>query len=535
MDIDQVTVESEQELEKAPQSKFVSSGLAEFLSQMEREVLPEEKIRLALQYMRSAISQTGTPRFKDFWEARRLCLPFFKENLNPKVRVLLWGEYIELSGEARQIKEILDEQSSFAAEQIDLAIGALEQDLEELPQLLDGAHDLGIPDSCSTLLRKRDLYSQMQKELNLLNAMASKINALRKEVVKTEMRVRYKNRFFDRLSACGDKIFPKRKDLIRQISEEFSLDVGGFLSDYFEGNTERHPPLFILKDEIKALQWMAKELTLNTHVFTETRLQLSKCWDALRELEKERKKDLVHKKQIYKQNFDLISDKIRLFEQYCLSEEVAAEEFHQRTDEVLREISELELGRDEVRMLRDDLHKARRPVLDKERDLEQERARKEKEEEQKRQQRVIDFKAQLTLLIEDNQHLDMQDLSDKRDQLYAEFERLSLNKAERQVFERLFKQVKDQINERKEKAVMALSAGDLQALSQLKVALQERREQRQEIRDQLEQYRKALGGSGLDFEKAIAFSDLVELEKGRLEKTNLAIQEIEDKISEIEQ
>ena len=70
--------------------------------------------------MRSA-PQPQSPHFKDFWEARRLCLPLFKENMNPKSRSLLWAEYIEISAEARKLKEILDEQSPFAVEQIELA------------------------------------------------------------------------------------------------------------------------------------------------------------------------------------------------------------------------------------------------------------------------------------------------------------------------------------------------------------------------------------------------------------------------------
>ena len=44
--------------------------------------------------MRSSVSQGETPRFKDFWEARRLCLPLFKENVPVKVRTQLWAEYV---------------------------------------------------------------------------------------------------------------------------------------------------------------------------------------------------------------------------------------------------------------------------------------------------------------------------------------------------------------------------------------------------------------------------------------------------------
>ena len=68
---------------------------------------------------------------------------------------------------------------------------------------------------------------------------------------------------------------------------------------------------FALRDEIKVLQILAKEMTLDTHAFTETRLELSKCWDFLKECDKERKKEMAEKKEFFKKNVDLIMDKIK--------------------------------------------------------------------------------------------------------------------------------------------------------------------------------------------------------------------------------
>ncbi|MES2345786.1 MAG: hypothetical protein V4494_07615 [Chlamydiota bacterium] len=534
MNTDQEIMEGAQEQNVVPEKRAPSAALVEFLEQFERESAPEDTIRCAINFMRTAISQTGTPRFKDFWEVRRLCLPFFKENLNPKVRVLLWGEYIELSGEARRIKEILDEQSSFAAEQIELAIAALEHDLEHFDQFLASTPALFIPKECTLLMEKKDFYIAVQKELDLLNTMASRINALRKEVVKTEMRVRYKNRFFDRLSAAGDRVFPRRKDLIKQISEEFSVDVTYFVEHEFNDNGQEMPPLFVLREEIKALQLMAKELTLNTQAFTETRLRLSTCWDKIRDCEKERKKEFAQKKQSYKQNYDLVFEKINAFAEICQNPELAQDECQRQTEEIQSFMHAQELGRDEVRMLRDELQKAKKPVLDRFREKEVERERLEKEEDLKNKEKLQDLRAQLVLLAQDVDQLDSQAFIEKRDQLLVEFERFSLNKVDKQGVDRLLKQVKDQINEKKEKAIMALSADDLEAFEQLKSALQERKQQRQEIREQLELYRKALGGSGLDFEKSMSYAELVETEKARLEKANAAIYEIEEKISEFQ-
>jgi hypothetical protein len=534
MNTDQEIMEGAQEQQVNSEKRAPSAALVEFLQQFERESAPEDMIRLAINFMRTAISQAGTPRFKDFWEVRRLCLPFFKENLNPKIRVLLWGEYIELSGEARRIKEILDEQSAFAAEQIELAIAALEHDLEHFDQFLALAPSPFISKESGLLMDKKDFYLSVQKELNLLNTMASRINGLRKEVVKTEMRVRYKNRFFDRLSVAGDKIFPRRKELIKQISEEFAQDVYCFVENNFNEDGQGMSPLFILREEIKGLQLMAKELTLNTQAFTETRLQLSKCWDRIRDFEKERKKEFAQKRQSYKQNYDLVVEKIHAFAEICQNQELTQEECHRQSEAILDFMQTLELGRDEVRMLRDELQKAKKPVLDRFKEKELERNRLEKEEDIRRQEKLQEFRGQLNRLAQDMDQLEMQSFIEQRDQLLTELERFSLNKVERQGIERLFKQVKDQISEKKEKAIMALSADDLEAFEQLKLALQERKQQRQEIREQLEHYRKALGSSGFDFEKAMAYGELVEAEKARLEKANAAIYEIEEKIAEFQ-
>ncbi len=536
MSTDQEFIDGQQDTleEKDKEKKSPSPALTAFLSLFEKEQNVEEKIRLALDFMRAAISQTGSPRYKDFWEARKLCLPLFKESISPKGRADLWAAYIELSSEARRLKEILDEQSAFAAEQIDLAIQALEKDLEHYEQLLQRVPEIAFPEPCSGLLRKKNVYDLLQRELNLLNTIASRINAMRKEVVKTEMRIRMKNKFFERLSRCGDRVFPRRKELIKAISDEFQSDVAYFIQNYFREGGQQTAPLYVLRDEIKALQAVAKQLTLSTHVFTETRLKLSACWDQIKDLEKERKKEFSQKKQTYKENADLAMEKIKAFAEGCSSGALAAEEAARRSEEILQYMQTLELGRDEVRLLKDELYKARKPILDRIHEQTLERERKEKENERLKKEKIAALRSDLTALLQSADQMDAEKLVLERDRLLVESESLSLLKAEKQVFERLFKQLKDLINEKKEKAAMALSEDDLHALEQLNALLKQRMDQRQEIKVQLEYYRKAVGGSGLDFEKAMLYRELMEAEKARLDKANAAIQEIEEKIAQLE-
>jgi SHS2 domain-containing protein len=100
--------------------------------------------------------------------------------------------------------------------------------------------------------------------------------------------------------------------------------------------------------------------------------------------------------------------------------------------------------------------------------------------------------------------------------------------------ERLFKQLKDKILEAKGRSLLSLSDDEQSQYSELKQLLEEKKERRLEMKNQMESYRKALGGSSLDFEKAMTYRELMEAEKESLEHINTIIEEIEQKITQIE-
>jgi hypothetical protein len=533
---DPISTESEggeKERESPSEKKGISPLFADFMQHFERESTVEGKIRLSIDFMRGTLSNSGTPRFKDFWEGRRICLPLFKENIAPKVRSQLWSSYIELSIEAKRLKEILDEQSAFAVEQIELAIQALERDLEHYDLLLSQSQEAPIYLECVTLKEKQEFYNQVQRELHLLNTLAARVNAMRKEVVKTEMRIRIKNKLLERLSLCGDQIFPRRKDLIKRVSQEFLGDVDKFIESYFQDEEFKDLHLYSLREEIKQLQSIAKVLTLNTHAFTETRVKLSGCWDKIKNREKERRKETQQKRQEFKQNFDLVFEKIKSFAETCLSG-ISIDECNKQANEILEFMKTVELGRDEVRVLKDEIHKAKRGPLDRARDVELDRQKKEREAETMRREKINTLKETLNTLLHRAADLDVEVLTSHRDELQKQFDEVLLAKAEKQIVDRLFKQLKDIIDDKKEKTLLMLSEDDLKALDQLKAVLEERKLRRQEIKNQLENYRKLLGGSGFDFEKAMMYREMIETEKATLEKINTSIDEIEEKISEIE-
>lgn len=531
--VSEVLPESAKE-ETIKEKKPMSAQYVEWLLLFEQEPSLENKVQLALDFMKVSLSQGETPRFKDFWECRRLCLLLFRENIPVKARAQMWAEYIELSNEARRLKELLDEQATFAIEQIELAIQSIEGDLEHLPVLLEHTADIAFPKESVCLKDKQELYNAVQKELQLLNTLATRINGMRKEIIKTEMRIRIKNKLLERLSTCGDLVFPKRKELIKTISKDFLHDVEQFVQTYFQTDEIKELPLHVLREEIKFLQVFAKILTLNTQAFTATRQKLSECWDKIKTQEKDRKKEVLQKKQAYRQNFDLVMEQINAFAEECRASEMTSQVCNTRASEISDYMRTVELGRDEVKELKDELFKAKKIIFDREQEKELQRSLKEKDIELKRREKINALKEELSSLLLAFEEFDIDHLHAKREEIFKEFEKLGLNKIEKQMVDRTFKQLKDAIAEKKERAIMALSEDDLKSLEQLKMLLKERIDRRTEIKTQLEQYRKALGGSGFDFEKAMMYRELIEAEKSSLEKIDSAIEELELKIEEIE-
>ena len=516
----------------APEAREESPLFKEFLEKLASLPTPEEKVALGLQFMRTSISQEGSPRFREFWEARRLILPFFKENLGSAIRSKLWNEYVELTVEARRLKEILEEESAFAMEQIDLAIKAIEGDAANFAALLASTGDLSFSGASQTIRQKGAIYNPLQRELNLLNTLASRLNGLRKEIIKTDMRIRFKTKFFKRLSDLGDHIFPKRKDLIEAVSAEFEKDVDQFIANYFKGEEITGAPYYALREEIKSLQSMAKVFTLNSGVFTRTRLKLSECWDKVKVLEKEHKKEVLEKKQASSEQRSAIQAKIDALKAKCT--EIPLNELNVQIDEISNEMRSVPLHRDDVYSLREELFKLRAPHQAAQEQKAKALEQAEKEKLRVKKELVSSLKEKIAHLSKQGEKMDLESLVTAFADIETMLAQLEASKMEKQQIERTLRQIKDLIAEKKEHSLLNLSDDDKKTLENLRVVLQQKKERRQEIKEQLEVYRKALGGSNLDFEKAMQVRELVDQEKERLDKANGGIEEIEQKISELE-
>jgi len=356
---------------------------------------------------------------------------------------------------------------------------------------------------------------------------------LRKELIRTEMRVRQKNKFFQRLSAAGDSVFPLRKDLITKISDQFMADIDAFIANEFK-NKKRTQYLSLLREKIKSLQNVAKLLTLNTQAFTHTRMHLSECWDILKNEEKLRKKERTEQRAVLKQNFDQAFAKLQAFKEGYQSSAFSFSEASAMVDAMGIEFCRLELDPSERHELREAFVAVRQVLLDQMQVEEKARLEKQEEKENQQRQKILELKSSLDSLIRKSESTELDTLAAGRDEISRASQALSMNKIEKVEIDRQLKILKDRIAEKKEQSLLSLSDDDRNSLENLKSVLSQRKERKQSIKEQIDQYKKSSSLSGLDFEQAMNFNMHLAEETERLKKINQSIKEIEEKIAELE-
>lgn len=501
-----------------------------FLGKLEELADPEAKIRAAISFMEQSLNQEGVPHFKNFWAAGKFCTDTLKEIENPLLRNAFREQYATLSTEARRLKTLLDEQTSFTAEQIEIAIAALEKELVEWKE--DGEAPLfNLPHTPRVLQRYFKEYERIQRELNFLNTQASRVQSLRKELTTVEMRARSKNDFFRRLSAVGEQLFPRRRDLIKTVSEQFQSDVDLFAKGFAQKEA-LSKNVRQARDEVKLLQSFAKSLTLNQKAFAHARTTLSSCWDTLKGLDQERHAQMNAQREEWSTQAKALADKIQAFSDAYAAGGMSVREAEKALNELQDAIQENEVGRDLVRSLQRMVRQAAEPVVKQQAaDEAAHRERIKKEQEELASAKTALFK-QLELLEKDQEIA----ISACEEVLSAIRERgaiLSWTKQERMQFDRLIRKMNDQLAARKEDSLLDLSEDTKAKLISLKDILKKRALRRQEIRERLQELRKEEGMSGLDFERAITLRGLIEDERAQLTQIEESLEELQKQIEEL--
>jgi len=467
------------------------------------------KLSQLLDLMQSLLECEGSHQFGLFWSARTTCIALFKQSLAPMVRVHLWARYSMLCREAKQLKEVLDEQGAFVLEQIDKAIADIEHELDILPQLLAAVPLLSEISSCHVVSAHASRYQTLHKQLHYLNAFCSRISGLRKEVKKAEIRMRFKSRLFHRLHLLGDRVYPQRKELIQQMSELFLSDVELFIQSTFVGELKTYE-LFEVKEKIKQLQALSKIFTLNTEVFSKVRVQLSQCWDSVQGVVIERKKMQHEQRQHSHACRDELLHDLEQIEKEA--EAISLSEARERIKAVKTKFSS-------VSMLSQDVHiiKKRLQLLEKECVAE----------------RGVPQKGTRGSLLQDrlSHCLEIEDRNEQYEafvELVHEIHTISLTMAEAREIDMLLSDIRDLLEKKYTAYVCTIPHHDTALIS---AEIDRLELVRSEVKDQLEIWRHK-EHSGLDFTQAMHYVELVDKEKARLRRIEGLLEELHEQASD---
>ena len=466
------------------------------------EVNPEEKIPLILHFMRNCLSQEKTPLFKEFWEARVLVIPLFKQNISSYLRAQLWKEFIELTGEAKKIRNIFDEHASFNIEQIELVLASTRDELQRYSEQLE---KVSLPVLQSGLKDNRELIT-MQREIDLLSSFASRLNSLRKEVLDTGMRMKKKNELLKTLFLFLDQVNPKKKKLMQEVSSAYEQEVEKFISQNFINGAVAKVPFYRLKEEIKALQADGKRLSLLPEIFSQTRIGLSSCWDKIRDLEKERKKERLEKRHELEEVDKQVEEKLQTFLLFVESKPPILE-FEKKLAEVLSWVRSLRVDKDIIRRyLR--LFESHREAL------REEKIKIEKKEKAANKTLQYDLK---NLLTKDFSKEEVEKLLHE-----IEEKKSSFSLGEKEYIEYQIALAKEKLKDFEEKAKLE---------NEPEIYISSRKKKAKGIKVRIDSLRKTLSGSGFDFERALLLNEMIDMEKKRLDEILQEITELEERLS----
>lgn len=516
-------------LEDFKEEKNVAINIfEEFLKTFSEIDKTENRIRFCLDFMHLCLQKDEIPSFRYFWETKQLCLELFKENISAHNRSIFWQEYLDLVKQARTLKQILDEKSSFSEEQIRLAILALEKDFNTFKEQINNAERKFFPENSLALKAHREIYITLQQEIDLLNIISKRIKSLRDDLIEIKMRVRVKNQFFADLAEFGDRIFPRRKELIETISKCFQEDVENFTSkcDLEESSC------FSIKEEIKILQNIAKEISINSYIFSLTREMLSNLWNQIQHKQQEHKLQSAEKREISRKNMQEILLEMQDFMKTAENKTISVQEIEDRVEVFFEKMDSLELEKEESKFLKNRLFEYKKSLLLQIRQKKEKKQEEEKKENQIRKQHLVVLQEDIQSHIDRAKELSLDVLVEKWDFFLKQVQGLVKENIEQDFFHNLLAILKDFIQEKKWMFLLEEKPSDLQ--SKMQQFLEERIEERKKLKMILEAHRKIIGGSSLNLEMAMNYQRLIEEEKIRFESLEMFIEEVKQKLFDFE-
>lgn len=486
----------------------------------------EEQLKAGIEFLKASLTEGQRPRFKDFWDGRRVLMSIWREGgkeLPPEQATLLQ----EMSQEARKLKAVVDEQATAALAELEASVHALEVDVQHMPEAIRALAAIEVMPA--SLMHRADSYQTTQKEAQILNQLAHRMTQLRKEVLSRELRVRHKNQLLTRLSTAGDRVYPRRKELVGQLSQWFVEDVTKYLKEAFPqdqivGMLNQH------REEIKQLQQVAKLLSLNAVAFNSTRQQLADGWNKVKSADQERKRARQEKQSSLAAATETVNQAIAALEAKAaqvLQGAASATELDALKDAALKALRTTPVGRDQVKVLKDRIFAAMRPITDKEDAVREEKKRAARGQEDAYRSRVAQMDQAIESEIARLAASDRNVIREAIQHLQTQLTEQSFLLEDMERFQRGIRTLALQAFEK--------DFEDAQEVTALEALASDVKKARQELRNSVDRMRKSRGGSALGVTKALEIESGLLLEKGRLDQINSLLYEIESKLYGLKQ
>lgn len=498
----------------------------------------EEKIVFALEQMESLLKNADqSSDLKLFWSVRKFCLPLFQQMGDPVQRASLWGRYTELTREGRHLKILQDEEGAFLVGQIELAISCLESDVNNFFEKTE-KEEISKEDRAAleiqSLAAHKDFYLSTHADLRWLSSFSSKIINLRKELMNMSMRMRLKSQFFQKLSVLGNKVFPRRKELTEQVSELFAQDVDAFVEKYFAKASRESlkKTVFFLRKEIKRLQQAAKYLAISSSVFSSTRLRLSQCWDQLKGLEKEIRQEQSRLAAASAENVKKVQERLDQVEA-LLQENAEIQKIRKEIEEISKQIRGLSLVHDDVVLVKGRIQTLLGQIRERESVAEKEKKEQQAKAEQARAEAIQALEDEVHSFCESCKEGELLEGSKERCQELKEAVKkmAHLPYSKKVALDNQINAAQRSILQRMEEQMLACPDAKEKVLNMRQV-LEQRMLRRKELKAKLEYDKKLLGSSGLDFDRALQYSAMVEEDRRALEELDAAIIELKKQIQQ---
>jgi hypothetical protein len=471
---------------------------------------PEKKIRILLDKMKEILAADQGVDFKLFWAANDLVLALFKESVPPHLRNFLWSEYKELRDQIQLIKKHQGEQSAFTAEQFILAIEDLEKkDREELATQEERA--IQNLSSIDELKPNKELYKKAVIRNQILSAKIARINSLRKELSEIQLHGKWRKEIFEKLSAIADIIFPERRDLIKEVSDQFTKDVEVFVQKNF--SSQRKIDSFHVRNSIQTLQMLLKLLPLNKEAFKAVRKALSEKWDVLNTLDEKSKEETNAQFAVAKQEYKKIKDSLEEISCAFSDKTLSLDDAEKQLDVLEKTFFEARFPRDVFQEGKKAIYQLKSLLQDSYNQIQVKKKEKKEALKEEQEKAFISLQEELENLSHDTLFG-----ASRRDEIDKIEEELSLH-----VFSSAQKEfIEVRLDLYKEKLLLAQEGlGDLTP----QMLLLERQKRRKNAKIELEALRKKSAGSGMDFALASHLAECLELVERRIKLIDSALKQ----------